>query len=258
MSYSPRASRAGFVQRRRSILLQAAFGALLITTCFPISMWAQNVEATVLGTVKDPSGGVVSGATVHLKNQGTGAESTLTTDANGDYRFTNAQVGSYVLSFEATGFQPEQFSQFDLLARETRRLDITLKLGSQSQSVSVQATEVPDIQTDTSVIAETKTGRELVDLPVAIATRAAGSTSPISTLTTQPGVQTDASGNISVAGGNASQLSLTIDGISVMGPKASEQLGAGTDQGSLKCSLLSMPSRKFVSVNRSVPPSTAG
>ena len=81
------------------------------------------------------------------------------------------------------------------------------------------------------MIAETKTGRELVDLPVAIATRAAGSTSPISTLTTQPGVQTDANGNISVAGGNPSQLSLTIDGISTMGPKASEQLSAGIDPG---------------------------
>ena len=57
--------------------------------------------------------------------------------------------------------------------------------------MEVQATDVPDIQTDTSNIAETKTGRELIDLPVAIATRAAGSTSPISTLTTQPGVQTD-------------------------------------------------------------------
>ena len=89
----------------------------------------------------------------------------------------------------------------------------------------------PDIQTDTSVIAETKTGRELVDLPVAIGTRAQGSTSPISTLTTQPGVQTDASGNISVAGGNPSQLSLSIDGISTMGAKASEQLSPGIDPG---------------------------
>ncbi len=70
-----------------------------------------------------------------------------------------------------------------------------------------------------------------MDLPVAIGTRAQGSTSPISTLTTQPGVQTDANGNISVAGGNPSQLSLSIDGISTMGPKASEQLAPGVDPG---------------------------
>jgi hypothetical protein len=205
--------------------------ALFATLGSFISLRAQNTEGTVLGTVKDPSGAVVAGAMVRLRNQGTGVEQTATTDVNGDYRFTNAQVGSYVLSIEAKGFQNEQFSQFDLLARETRRLDVALKVGTQAESVSVQASEVPDIQTDTSVIAETKTGRELVDLPVAIGTRAQGSTSPISTLTTQPGVQTDASGNISVAGGNPSQLSLSIDGISTMGAKASEQLSPGIDPG---------------------------
>jgi hypothetical protein len=105
-----------------------------------------------------------------------------------------------------------------------------MQVATQAQSITVQS-ELAAIQTDSSSIAETKTGRELVDLPVAIATRGAGSTSPISTLTTQPGVQTDQNGRISVAGGNPSQLSLTIDGISTMGAKASEQLGGGTDPG---------------------------
>src|SRR4029077_10748124 len=49
-----------------------------------------------------------------------------------------------------------------------------------------------------------------------------GSTSPITTLTTQPGVQIDNQGNLSVAGSNPSQLSLSIDGISVVGPRAAE------------------------------------
>jgi hypothetical protein len=78
------------------------------------------------------------------------------------------------------------------------------------------------VQTDTSNIAETKTGRELVDLPVAIATRGTGSTSPISTLTAQPDVQIDSAGNTSVAGANPSQLSISLDGIGVMGPCAAE------------------------------------
>ena len=181
---------------------------------------AQNTEATVLGTVKDASGSVVAGATVQLNNQGTSAQRSTTTDSNGDYRFTGVAIGTYVLLIGAPGFQQEQFSQFDLLARETRRFDVALKVASQAQSVDVQATDVPDVQTDTSNIAETKTGRELIDLPVAIATRAAGSTSPISTLTTQPGVQTDQNGNISVAGSNPAQLAVTIDGISVLGGTA--------------------------------------
>jgi hypothetical protein len=72
-----------------------------------------------------------------------------------------------------------------------------------------------------SSIATAKTGRELVDLPVAIGSRGSGSTSPISTLTTQAGVQTDASGNLSVAGAKPSMLSVSIDGISSVNPRSS-------------------------------------
>lgn len=222
MLHSLRAICAVFSGGRLSIFSQMVAAALLIAIASSLTLQAQNTEATVLGTVRDPSGSVVAGATVQLSNQGTGSNRSATTDSNGDYRFSGVVIGSYVLKIDATGFQKEEFSQFDLLARESRRLDATLKIGTQAESVDVQATDVPDVQTDTSNIGETKTGRELVDLPVAIATRAAGSTSPISTLTTQPGVQTDANGNISVAGGNPSQLSVTIDGISVMGPKAAE------------------------------------
>ena len=83
------------------------------------------------------------------------------------------------------------------------------------------------INTEVSNIAETKTGRELVDLPVAIATRSGGSTSPISTLTTQPGVQTDGSGNISVAGTKPAMLSVSIDGISSTGGRAASGSAGG-------------------------------
>ena len=57
----------------------------------------------------------------------------------------------------------------------------------------------------------------MTDLPVAITSRSTGSTSAMSTLTAQSGVQTDANGNISVAGTLPSQLSMSIDGISSMG-----------------------------------------
>ncbi|MBV9771087.1 MAG: carboxypeptidase regulatory-like domain-containing protein, partial [Bryobacterales bacterium] len=217
MLYSLRTNCRRFREAGASILSKTVIGSLLIASGLSFSLRAQNTEATVLGTVRDPSGSVVAGAMVQLRNVGTSAQHTTTSDANGDYRLLGVEIGTYVLRIDAQGFQSEEFSQFDLLARETRRFDVNLKLASQAQSVQVQATDVPDVQTDTSNIAETKTGRELIDLPVAIATRAAGSTSPISTLTTQPGVQTDQNGNLSVAGANPAQLSVTIDGVSVIG-----------------------------------------
>ncbi len=89
-------------------------------------------------------------------------------------------------------------------------------------NVSQQA-EAP-INTEVSNIAETKLGRELNDLPVAIGSRASGSTSAFSTLTTQPGVEVDNSGNLSVAGQKPSMLSISIDGISTMSPRNSSPI----------------------------------
>ena len=183
---------------------------------------AQSISGTILGTITDPSGNVVTKAMVRLTNTGTDSQRTALSSDSGDYRFDNVDAGTYILSIEAPGFQKGQFANFPLLARETRRLDSSLKVATQTQTVDVQEAQGAAIQTDTSNISETKTGRELVDLPVAIATRGSGSTSPISTLTTQPGVQIDSAGNISVAGANPAQLSVSIDGISVMGPRAGE------------------------------------
>ena len=76
-----------------------------------------------------------------------------------------------------------------------------LAVATQATTVNVEAIAV--VQTDASNIAETKGALELTDLPVAIYTRSQGSTSAFSTLTAQPGVQTDANNNIQVAGGVA-------------------------------------------------------
>jgi hypothetical protein len=196
--------------------------ALLSATGATSKANAQSTFGTVLGTVRDPSGTVVATAAVRLTNKGTNAaRSTLSSDV-GSYEFSNVEVGSYELTVEAPGFQRVEFTVFDLGARETKRLDASLKVATQIQTVNVESSAGPMVQTDTSNIAETKTGRELVDLPIAIASRGTGSTSPISTLTTQPGVQIDSAGNISVAGANPSQLSISLDGISIMGPRAAE------------------------------------
>jgi hypothetical protein len=128
------------------------------------------------------------------------------------------------VTIEAAGFQPAHYPNIVLTARQTMRIDGQMSVAQQAESVNVTAEAAPVINTEVSNIAETKTGRELVDLPVAIATRGSGSTSPMSTLTTQPGVQTDASGNISVAGTKPTMMQMSIDGISTMGPRSNGPL----------------------------------
>jgi len=178
--------------------------------------YGQSTFGTVLGTVRDPSGSVVLNAKVQLVNTGTNvirnAESTL----DGTYKFVNVDVGTYQLNVEAAGFQRINFQPFDLGARETKRIDIDLKVASETTTVKVVA--APVVQTDVSNIAETKGSLELNDLPVAVYTRSQGSTSAFSTLTAQPGVQIDSQNNIAVAAATPSQVSVTVDGISSVGP----------------------------------------
>ncbi|MBV8728751.1 MAG: carboxypeptidase regulatory-like domain-containing protein, partial [Acidobacteriia bacterium] len=209
--------------RKRSLILAAGVTAIICVILGPA--YGQSTFASLLGTVRDPSGAVVSKSLVTVENKGTSAKRETATDASGDYSVTNLEPGAYLVTITAPGFQTF-VRQVELTARETVRLDGQMSVAGQAQTVDV-ASEAPVVNTDVSNIAETKSGRELIDLPVAIATRASGSTSPISTLTSQPGVQTDANGNISVAGTKPTMLSVSLDGISSTGPRAASGTAGG-------------------------------
>lgn len=173
----------------------------------------QSTFGAFVGTVYDPSGSVVANAAVQIINQGTSATRSTTTGASGGYSAINIEPGVYEIVIEASGFQRARYPNIMLDARQTVRVDGALTLTTGVETVTVTATQTV-ITTEVSSLAETKTGRELIDLPVAIASRSTGSTSPLSTLTTQAGVQTDANGNISVAGSKPSMVSYSLDGIS--------------------------------------------
>jgi hypothetical protein len=178
---------------------------------------AQSTFGTILGTVVDSTGAVVQGAEVTLVNKGTMAKRVIEGDSAGNYAFSNIDVGKYSVTISAPGFQTESVPEILLTARETRRVDAALKPGAQSQTVEVVSEVENVINTDVSNLAETKVGDELVSLPVAIYSRSTGSTSPIDTLTTEAGVQTDGGGNLMVMGTTPALLSVTIDGISSVG-----------------------------------------
>jgi hypothetical protein len=183
----------------------------------------QSTFGSILGTVQDPSGAAVAACKVTIKNKGTDTQRATVADQAGNYVVTSLDPGNYQVSFEAPGFQ-HTIAEVELLARQTARIDGHLAVATQTETVNVEVSAAPVINTEVSNLSETKTGRELVDLPVAITTRGTGSTSPMSTLTTQPGVQTDAAGGISVAGAKPSMLSMSIDGISSIGPRTAGPL----------------------------------
>jgi hypothetical protein len=157
---------------------------------------------------------------VTLTNMGTSARRSAITGKDGNYVLVNLEPGSYQIVIEAVGFQPTTISNLQLLSRQTVRADGSMNVATQKESVSVSTSNEAVITTEVSSIAETRSSRELIELPVGIGSRATGSTSPISTLTTQAGVQTDNAGSISVAGSKPSMLSVSVDGISTVSVRA--------------------------------------
>jgi hypothetical protein len=176
--------------------------------------FAQSTFASVVGTVKDSTGAVIPGAQVILVNNGTAAEKTVVSDQAGGFSFVNLNPGTYTLTVTSAGFDKSAFPNLVLQARETRRVDAELKLGAATETVTVQGGSTGVITTDVSNLSESKTGRELTELPVAVYSRSTGSTSPIDTLTTLPGVQVDDGNNMTINGTTPALMSYTIDGIS--------------------------------------------
>jgi hypothetical protein len=177
-------------------------------------MQAQSTFGNIVGTVTDPANAAIPNATVVLVNKGSSARRTVKTNGSGEFNFNILDAGDYAVTVDAAGFERTDFAEVHLLARETKRVDAKLKVGTEAQTVEVSSNSVEVITTDTSSLATMKTGEQLVDLPVAIYAHANGSTSPISTLTTNPGVQTDDSGDLVIAGATPALISITLDGIS--------------------------------------------
>ena len=199
---------------RRICKSLAFLSLLLLALALPLRSVAQSTFGSIVGTVTDASGSLVPGATVTLVNTGTAAHRIVTTNSSGEYSFINIDYGKYQLTVEASGFESARFDALDLQAREVKRVDAKLTVGAATQTVTVQDAGAGVITTDVSSLSETKTGVELTTLPVAVYSRSTGSTSPIDTLSTEPGVQVDDSNNLVIDGTTPALMSYTIDGIS--------------------------------------------
>jgi hypothetical protein len=194
---------------------------LLAALCLTLTLsgtaaYAQSTFGSFVGTVTDVTGAVIKGASVTLVNVGTTAQKVAFTDDDGAFSFLNVEAGKYTLIFTASGFQKTEYTELNLVARETKRVNASLTAGAPTEVVDVKGGAIGVITTDVSNIEANRTGQELIDLPVAIYSRSTGSTSPISTLTTQPGVQTDSSNNLVIAGTTPALTAVTLDGISTM------------------------------------------
>ena len=124
--------------RKRGILSAAALGAvLLVFSVFSQSAWSQTVTAAIVGTITDPAGAAVSGATVTATSVERGTTYTAVTNDSGLYRIPSVPAGNYTLTVDKAGFTTAAHEAFVLTVNQVARIDVALKLGKQSETVKV-------------------------------------------------------------------------------------------------------------------------
>ena len=125
----------------------------------------QEVTGTVVGVVKDASGGVVPNAAVMATNAGTNASYTGISDAEGAYSIRSLPVGVYNLSASVPGFKRYDATGIRVQVNETSRVDLQLELGSTSESVNVTATAV-HVDTESPILKTVIDQSRVEELPL--------------------------------------------------------------------------------------------
>ncbi len=131
-----------------------------------VSLSAQTFRGTILGTVTDPSGAVVGGAKVTVKNQGTGLERSTDTSADGSYALPELPIGTYTVTIVLTGFQTSVTTGVTVDVAGERRVDGSLKTGAISTKVEVSADTLPLVETTTNTLGGVLTAQTVENMPV--------------------------------------------------------------------------------------------
>ncbi|HEX9918422.1 MAG TPA: carboxypeptidase-like regulatory domain-containing protein, partial [Pyrinomonadaceae bacterium] len=137
---------------------------LLLLCCAAVTANGQ-FRAGLQGSITDPGGAVVPGATVTLTNKETNKSQTTTASDDGFYRFSQLAPGTYTLSAEKPGFKKQVLESVIVNAEETQGLDLMLTTGELSETVTVTGTSDQALETENGNVSRAVTTREIRQLP---------------------------------------------------------------------------------------------
>ncbi len=148
----------------KRLLTFACTSALVLSAA--LTSGAQDAAlANITGTVRDSSGAIIPGATVLVKNTGTGSVRKLTTDGNGNYAATFLQPGQYEVILGGGSFSTLDQKNVSLTVGSTLTIDAALTPASVSDQVVVTS-EAPLIETDKTEVSQTVDANLVSNLPV--------------------------------------------------------------------------------------------
>jgi hypothetical protein len=143
-------------------MLAIATGVMLFSL---IPLQAQVDTGSILGTVTDSSGAVLSGAKVTLVNEGTNATLTATTESDGSYKFSPVRIGTYKLEATSQGFQTLNETHVTVTIGANAVVNFKLKPGNTTETVEVTAA-APVLQSQDASVGQIVTSRNVNNLPL--------------------------------------------------------------------------------------------
>src|SRR5581483_1306441 len=185
-----------------SLTVMAVLFALLI---FPAGLLAQTETGQIVGKVTDPSGALVTGATITARSVDTGTERTATSGAQGDYVITNLQPGLYDVTVQAAGFAARtQRVQVTVGSRVTVETAMTVQAAG--ETVEVVASGGVEVNTQSQELSNVVSGNQIRELP---------------SLTRNPYDFVSLSGNVAPAGASTGFTSTRGVGFAINGQRPS-------------------------------------
>jgi outer membrane receptor protein involved in Fe transport len=196
---------------------------IVLAFLIPGSLHAQVAGGTLSGSVTDPSGAVIPGAQLSIKNVATGVSRDTTTDKDGFYTVPNLLPGTYEVTASATGFSTEVRSGITLTVGAEQVLNVTMQVGRTTEKVQVTG-EATAVQLATSSISAVVNSTTVRELPLNgrswtdLTTLQPG----VSAITTQPSFASGSDrGNrgfgqqVTISGARPQQNNYRLDGISM-------------------------------------------
>ncbi len=149
---------------RRSVV------GVLAVLCFSLlctpGAFGQAVYGSIFGTVTDPQGAAIVGAKVTVTSVGQGTKVEVQTNETGNYTVTHLIPGKYDVRAEVAGFKAFEAKDIQVSADQGAAVDITVQVGQVTETVTVQAEDIPLLKTDRADVSYSFTEKQIEEIPL--------------------------------------------------------------------------------------------
>ncbi len=153
------------MKNSRKVMSASGIGIFLLFLVRASALLGQMPTATILGNVTDSTGATVPEAALTARNLETGQSRTMTTAADGSYRFSALPVGKYEVRAEKSGFQTGVRTGLTLTVAQEAVVNFTLQVGSTSEQIVVSS-EAPQVNTTSGSLGNLVDEQNVADLPL--------------------------------------------------------------------------------------------